>query len=709
MTTTPEARLLVVEDQPNIRELLATSLRFAGFEVYTAGDGGGALVLAEEHEPDLVVLDVMLPDMSGFTVTTKLREAGRHVPIVFLTARDAVDDRVKGLTIGGDDYITKPFSLEEVVARIRAVLRRTRQDEPEDGTIRFHDLELNEDLHEVRRAGKVIDCSPTEFNPRPRLGLRLPRRGRDRRVLHLLPAPQGRLHRAAADPHQARRRLRPAPASRDLVSRPAGRMPRVRQTTAGLTVHRWLQRMPLTHRLVLILVVLMAGALTLTTSATTWLLERQLLQRADQELRLSAGPLSASALDAIANEQELDNFPTNYAVVFFPKGSSNQIVFQPQTEEEHPDIPRLAMDAPEVRTHQIFEVRSKDGYQRWRVVADKLDGDSGTYAVAVSMRGVEKTTSQVMLFSLLIGLAAVTALMIAGWFAIRRAFRPLRQIEDTAKAIAGGDLARRVPARSADDEVGSLSDSLNVMLSHIERSFQHVEASETRMRQFVADASHELRTPLAAVRGYAELYRQGAVTQPEHVRQVFQRIEDESTRMGALVEDLLSLARLGVAVEIQMVGLHGPIDANLVRGDESKLRQLVTNLVGNAINHTPAGTPIELVVGHGDGGDRQDGDGLEGDGQDGDGWTTIEIRDHGPGIDPELSGKVFERFFRNDPSRGRTDHPGGTGLGLAIVAAITGAHHGDVTIVPTPGGGATFRVRLPTDPQQSHSDAPASA
>ena len=163
MTTTPEARLLVVEDQPNIRELLATSLRFAGFEVYTAGDGGGALVLAEEHEPDLVVLDVMLPDMSGFTVTTKLREAGRHVPIVFLTARDAVDDRVKGLTIGGDDYITKPFSLEEVVARIRAVLRRTRQDEPEDGTIRFHDLELNEDSHEVRRAGKVIDCSPTEF------------------------------------------------------------------------------------------------------------------------------------------------------------------------------------------------------------------------------------------------------------------------------------------------------------------------------------------------------------------------------------------------------------------------------------------------------------------------------------------------------------------------------------------------------------------
>ncbi|GMA20716.1 response regulator transcription factor [Arsenicicoccus piscis] len=163
MTTQPEARLLVVEDQPNIRELLATSLRFAGFEVHVAADGHAAIATADREHIDLVVLDVMLPDMSGFTVTQKLREKGQHVPIVFLTARDAVDDRVKGLTIGGDDYITKPFSLEEVVARIRAVLRRTRDAEPEDGAITFHDLELDEDSHEVRRGGRVIDVSPTEF------------------------------------------------------------------------------------------------------------------------------------------------------------------------------------------------------------------------------------------------------------------------------------------------------------------------------------------------------------------------------------------------------------------------------------------------------------------------------------------------------------------------------------------------------------------
>ena len=162
--TQPEARLLVVEDEPNIRELLATSLRFAGFEVQVAGDGATALSQAQTHEPDLVVLDVMLPDMDGFTVTRRLRDTGRHLPIVFVTARDSLDDKVKGLTVGGDDYVTKPFSLEEVVARIRAVLRRTRGEADEDRqVIAFEDLELDEDSHEVSRAGRSIDVSPTEF------------------------------------------------------------------------------------------------------------------------------------------------------------------------------------------------------------------------------------------------------------------------------------------------------------------------------------------------------------------------------------------------------------------------------------------------------------------------------------------------------------------------------------------------------------------
>jgi two-component system, OmpR family, response regulator len=162
-TTAPEARLLVVEDEPNIRELLATSLRFAGFEVHVAADGATALKQAAEHDPDLVVLDVMLPDMDGFTVTRKLRGSGRLLPIVFVTARDSLEDKIKGLTVGGDDYVTKPFSLEEVVARIRAVLRRTRGELDDRATLRFHDVELDEDSHEVRRGKRLIEVSPTEF------------------------------------------------------------------------------------------------------------------------------------------------------------------------------------------------------------------------------------------------------------------------------------------------------------------------------------------------------------------------------------------------------------------------------------------------------------------------------------------------------------------------------------------------------------------
>ena len=160
-----EARLLVVDDEPNIRDLLATSLRFAGFEVFTASTGNEAIREATEHQPDLVVLDVMLPDMDGFTVTRRLRDRGEQYPILFLTAKDETQDKVAGLTVGGDDYVTKPFSLEEVVARIRAVLRRTHggTESTVDSALVVGDLRLDEDSHEVYRGDVVIDLSPTEF------------------------------------------------------------------------------------------------------------------------------------------------------------------------------------------------------------------------------------------------------------------------------------------------------------------------------------------------------------------------------------------------------------------------------------------------------------------------------------------------------------------------------------------------------------------
>jgi two-component system OmpR family response regulator len=162
-TTAPEARLLVVDDEPYIADLLATGLRFVGFEVRTAGAGMEALTAVRAWEPDALVLDVMLPDLDGFEVTRRLRSEGRGLPVLFLTARDATEDKVSGLTIGGDDYVTKPFSLEEVIARVRAVLRRQGAAPIGDGRLRYADLVLDEDAHEVSRAGVLLELTPTEF------------------------------------------------------------------------------------------------------------------------------------------------------------------------------------------------------------------------------------------------------------------------------------------------------------------------------------------------------------------------------------------------------------------------------------------------------------------------------------------------------------------------------------------------------------------
>jgi two-component system OmpR family response regulator len=165
-TTGRQTKVLVVDDEPNISALLSATLRLIDFDVRCAAGGAEALSAAEEFAPDLVVLDVMLPDLDGFQVAQRLRAAGRRVPVLFLTARDSVEDRISGLTVGGDDYVTKPFSLEEVVRRIRAILRRTHAEpapDVDDGILRYADLEMDEDAHEVRRAGRLVDLSPTEF------------------------------------------------------------------------------------------------------------------------------------------------------------------------------------------------------------------------------------------------------------------------------------------------------------------------------------------------------------------------------------------------------------------------------------------------------------------------------------------------------------------------------------------------------------------
>lgn len=166
-TPTPQnVKVLVVDDEPNIVELLTVSLKFQGFEVESAESGQEALKMAHELKPDAYILDVMMPGMDGFELLTKLRNEGLDAPVLFLTAKDGVEDRIHGLTIGADDYVTKPFSLEEVITRLRVILRRghVTEGESEDTTIRYADLTLNDDTHEVTKAGQIVELSPTEFN-----------------------------------------------------------------------------------------------------------------------------------------------------------------------------------------------------------------------------------------------------------------------------------------------------------------------------------------------------------------------------------------------------------------------------------------------------------------------------------------------------------------------------------------------------------------
>ena len=484
-------------------------------------------------------------------------------------------------------------------------------------------------------------------------------------------------------------------------------------------VRRRASATPLRVRLVAILLALALVALAVTGAVAVALLRGQLVHKVDAQITAVArGYAGLDSPDDLGGGPQRGLPSAQYGAVLLDTGQQLQIGRR-LGAGPGPDLSTLSPPVVAAHGGVPFTVGAAQGDGRWRVVALRVAGTQYgdvTLVVGQSLADVDDTVARMSLVLTLVGLAVLVALGVLGWLAVRRAFRPLTEVEQVAEAIADGDLSRRVPPRPASTEVGRLSASLNAMLSQIEQAFAVREASEERMRRFVSDASHELRTPLATVRGYAELYRQGAVTDPADVAVAMRRIEDEATRMGVLVEDLLTLARLDeqrpeqrapvdltvLAVdavqdaraldagrEVTLHGLDGPVGSVVVDGDESKLRQVVTNLVANALRHTPAGSPIELVVG------TQDGSGL------------LEVRDHGPGIAPEHARQVFERFFRSDVSRQRT-RGGGSGLGLAIVAAIVAGHAGQVGVTRTPGGGATFLVRLPlSSAAGTHSQLPA--
>ena len=488
----------------------------------------------------------------------------------------------------------------------------------------------------------------------------------------------------------------------------------------------WFARIPLRTRLVAIIMLLLAAGLGIAAVATSAFVSNFLVTQVDDQLKATSVDVAADPESQF--NQNTVGLPSDYYILYRWSSGVNEPRYFAKTVLRYgvPDIPALSLDEVR-RIDGPFTVPPKQGGvltptepTQWRVMP-LIGPDGSTAFVALPLSGIHET---VKFLGWTLAISAVVIALVGGAFAflaVQRALRPLREIEEAAADIAGGDLTRRVRPAPPTTEVGSLADSLNTMLNHIERAFAASEASEARMRRFVSDASHELRTPLATVRGYGELYRMGALTTPEQMDDTMRRIEDSATRMGTLVNDLLALARLdegrpirhepvNLAAlardsagdlhaldptrEVRLVGLGGaPVDAPAdvtVIGDEDRLRQVLANLIGNVSQHTPAGTPVEIALGT-----QVSAGGAP--------VGVLEVRDHGPGITPEQAAHVFERFYRADSSRNRAS--GGSGLGMAIVAAIVGAHHGHISVAPTQGGGLTVHVELPTQGYDGGSSA----
>jgi two-component system, OmpR family, sensor kinase len=458
---------------------------------------------------------------------------------------------------------------------------------------------------------------------------------------------------------------------------------------------------PLRVGLVAATLLLAACGLTASGIAVTSILRHSLIKRVDQTLQegtrrgWAQAPLGTSP---VRRGPTLEGPPSHfYLRAISPDGRTWTVV---NDSNAQPALPENNDVGPKPTTVGSVD---NSGVQ-WRAVS--VRGPHGRLVtVAYDLSDVQETVRSLVWLQLGIGAAVLMVLGLAEFWSVHRSLRPLMEVEQTAAAIAAGQLARRVPERDPRTEVGRLSSALNGMLAQIQRALASSESSaeqarnsEDRMRRFITDASHELRTPLTTIRGFAELYRQGAARDME---MVMSRVESESRRMGLLVDDLLLLARLDAQrpieqnrVDLLALASDAVHDAQAIApkrnitmevfdgpgtpevlGDEPRLRQVLGNLVTNALQHTPESADITVRVG------------TEGDD------AIVEVVDEGPGMSQEDALRIFERFYRTDSSRARIS--GGTGLGLSIVDSLVLAHDGSVTVTTAPGQGCRFYVSLP--------------
>jgi two-component system, OmpR family, sensor kinase len=461
-----------------------------------------------------------------------------------------------------------------------------------------------------------------------------------------------------------------------------------------------IKRLSLRARLLLGVVALAAVGLVAANVATYSTLSSYLLDRTDSTLDQTAQTLRRPGPGGGIRSAP----PGTFVQVRSLDGDTVVATFSgatlPGASVPAPNLPDAVEQPALNRTTEAvryFTVGGAHGGPEYRVRASIAQGDEAMLLVASSLRDVNSTLNRLLAIELVVTALVLAAIAGLGLWLVRLGLRPLDAIGQTASAIAAGDLSRRVERAEERTEVGRLGLALNSMLARIESSFRAQEASERKLRRFVADASHELRTPLSAVRAYAELYDRGAAERPDDLERSMKGISRESERMSVLVEDLLLLARLddgrplererveldevvGEAVETaqavdpdRAIELHA--EPATVLGDRVRLRQIVDNLLANVRAHTPPGTPASVSV------TRRNGS------------AEISVTDAGPGLDEEHLEHLFERFYRADPSRARAS--GGVGLGLAIVAAVAEAHGGTASASSRPGEGTTIAIALP--------------
>lgn len=548
-------------------------------------------------------------------------------------------------------------------------------------------------------------------------------------------------------------------------------------------VSQWWGRISLRTKTTAVTVLLLTVGLLVAGIGTMTVLRNYLVDEVDRKISVTADDLRILDL-SIQGTCDRASGPSQFFVAVL-NADGAVLCRNRDSAQSQPVIQGLDATIVEDQNGVPLTLWDADRTKQWRVVSapykDPATGVVVSLAVGASLGDINGTISQYTAVFLGFALSVVVLGGVITRLLVTATFAPLREVEATAAAIANGDFSQRLPGATPNTEVGRLNRSLNTMLNRIDRAFADRAKTIDQMRRFVGDASHELRTPLVTVRGYAELFRMGALPTEDEVGQAMERIEKEAMRMGELVENLLALARLDEAKPLELAPVDlvplardaaldamasspdrtvtvivaepepetsprsekvqaappepspttrtnrrtpasgdrnvstatGPIAfagatiaklrarraralppslpsgysdtlelelPAVVLAEENKIRQVITNLIGNAKRFTPKGSPLELVV-HVDPA-RQMG--------------LLDIVDHGDGVPPQIRDKIFQRFWRADTSRARAT--GGSGLGLAIVSGIIAAHKGSVEVLETPGGGATFRVALPLLP-----------